>query len=513
MGTRPSKALRRWYESHEESSRERAALRAHYELLGVLSQGGRAEVRLARHRATGTKVAVKAVRRAGSWSQRFISTEVDILKSLDHPNVIKLYEVVQTRACVYLVMELAGGGELLKHLEKAGRLGEREACALFVQIARGLRHCHASGVVHGDLKPGNILLDARGNVKLSDFGVGSRFAAGQKVAAGWCTADYRAPELFLRRRYDGPKADIWSLGVILFLMVTGSQPFEAHSLQSLQKKIVAGRYTLPPHLPVDLENILRQLLRVDPAERPALDDILQHPWISRCSGAQAPRLSAPGDKKLNFRILQRMSKMGYNPLHTHRSLIKNAFNSAMATYLILQCQAQEQEVHKRFEPADAKTLPQSAPCATFPLPRKLRVGDPGVSPLLLPHSDQQAEPKNTRRATLPAIPVYSQEQTHSLKAARFSIPFFSLKMRTASVAPQRGASRATRLKAKPREDSLGSSEAEQPRHREQGVLESFRRWRRAPRRCVNFFWGLGCFQPNTTAPLAPSPVAPRRRSK
>uniref|UniRef100_A0A8C9ULA4 non-specific serine/threonine protein kinase n=1 Tax=Spermophilus dauricus TaxID=99837 RepID=A0A8C9ULA4_SPEDA len=196
-------------------------------------QGNFGTVRLARHILTGAEVAVKTVGK-GELDPAFLQAEVAIMKAVEHPSVVQLFQVVETADRVYLIMEYAGWGQLLQYIPEGVGLPEQEAQGLFEQVASALRACHAQGIAHRDVKAENILLDARGLVKLCDFGLGCQFRRGELLHTVCGTATYWAPELFLDQPYHGPAVDVWSLGVVLYLMLTGHLPFEGDTLEELR---------------------------------------------------------------------------------------------------------------------------------------------------------------------------------------------------------------------------------------------------------------------------------------
>ncbi|XP_069868247.1 sperm motility kinase-like [Dipodomys merriami] len=211
-------------------------LRAQYRILRDIGEGGFAEVKLAQHLLTHTFVAIKAIPK--TVNKELISTEVDLLSSVDHPNVVKLYEIIDTPHTMYLVMENAEGGDLLDLIQTVGCLWEEEARYVFRQVVRAVQYCHGQGIIHGDLKLQNILLDANGNAKVCDFGLGTRVRAGQKVLAAGGTLPFCAPELLFLKAYDGTKADVWSLGVLLYASVVGRFPFRGDSAVQMEKAVL-----------------------------------------------------------------------------------------------------------------------------------------------------------------------------------------------------------------------------------------------------------------------------------
>ncbi len=178
-----------------------------YDLEKVLGKGNFALVRLGVHKLTRTKVAVKIVDKSDldEENQRKIFREIEIMRRLSHPSVIRLYQVMETEAMIYIVTEYAANGEIFDHMVKNGRMAEPEACRVFAQILAAVRYCHSRGVVHRDLKAENLLLDSENNIKLADFGFSNYFVRGGLLST-WCgSPPYAAPELFEGKQYVGPK--------------------------------------------------------------------------------------------------------------------------------------------------------------------------------------------------------------------------------------------------------------------------------------------------------------------
>uniref|UniRef100_A0A8C9NZC2 non-specific serine/threonine protein kinase n=1 Tax=Spermophilus dauricus TaxID=99837 RepID=A0A8C9NZC2_SPEDA len=247
-----------------------------YEVLRAIGHGEFGQVHLARHRLTGAEVAVKVLKTVTQDISDL--SEPLMLKSLEHPNVIQLFQVIRTRENLYMVMEHAGGGQLLERIPPGG-MPQEEACRLFRQIVCALGHCHDKGIVHRDLKPANIMLDARGHVKLIDFGLSARFTAGHKLNDLWGSLAYIAPETVLKQEHEGPSADIWSLGIILYFMLTGSHPFRGNTPQETLMRILLARFQVPSSVPVKARRLIRQILVLNPKKRPTVKQILQHPWL------------------------------------------------------------------------------------------------------------------------------------------------------------------------------------------------------------------------------------------
>lgn len=254
-----------------------------YDLERVLGKGNFALVRLGIHKLTKTKVAVKIVDKNDLDAENLkkIGREIEIMRKMSHPHIIQLYQVMETESMIYIVTEYAANGEIFDHLVQNGRMAEEEACHVFAQILAAVRYCHLSGVVHRDLKAENLLLDSDNRIKLADFGF-SNYYRPDCLLGTWCgSPPYAAPELFEGKRYVGPKADIWSLGVVLYVLVSGSLPFDGATLQDLRSRVVGCQYRVPFFLSSECEQLLKGLLVIDPERRLSLEQIAKHPWTSK----------------------------------------------------------------------------------------------------------------------------------------------------------------------------------------------------------------------------------------
>jgi 5'-AMP-activated protein kinase catalytic alpha subunit len=204
--------------------------------------------------------------------------EVVVLKCLRHPNVVMMEEVMQTSQAMYLVLELVTGGELLQEIQAAGRLSEDVARKYFQQLIMGVRYCHQLGIAHRDLKPENLLLDGQGNLKISDFGL-SNVQKGGMMQTLCGTPSYVAPEVLREQGYNGCIADIWSCGIILYVMLAGYLPFDDPNLNSLFNKIEQGAFEMDRCFSDPASDLIRKILQNDPLKRYTLDQIIAHPWF------------------------------------------------------------------------------------------------------------------------------------------------------------------------------------------------------------------------------------------
>nr|XP_051704690.1 serine/threonine-protein kinase MARK2 isoform X3 [Oryctolagus cuniculus] len=251
-----------------------------YHFVHVIGRGGFSLVKLARHLASGKYVAVKILRDASPSSPLSAQGEAAILRSLRHDNIVRLLEERHTRKHLFLVMELATRGSLQHYVRWQGGLAEDEARALFGQALAAVSYCHGQRVAHRDLKLGNLLLDEHMTIKLADFGLSLRLERGTLVRGFWGTPEYRAPEVFLGEDYDAFKADVWSLGVVLFAMLAATVPFHGKNMHKLQDRVLCGVYVVPRGVSPALQELLAWLLTVDASGRPSAEDARTHWWFS-----------------------------------------------------------------------------------------------------------------------------------------------------------------------------------------------------------------------------------------
>uniref|UniRef100_A0A7I2V602 Serine/threonine-protein kinase SIK3 n=1 Tax=Homo sapiens TaxID=9606 RepID=A0A7I2V602_HUMAN len=253
-----------------------------YRLLKTIGKGNFAKVKLARHILTGREVAIKIIDKTqlNPTSLQKLFREVRIMKILNHPNIVKLFEVIETEKTLYLIMEYASGGEVFDYLVAHGRMKEKEARSKFRQIVSAVQYCHQKRIVHRDLKAENLLLDADMNIKIADFGFSNEFTVGGKLDTFCGSPPYAAPELFQGKKYDGPEVDVWSLGVILYTLVSGSLPFDGQNLKELRERVLRGKYRIPFYMSTDCENLLKRFLVLNPIKRGTLEQIMKDRWIN-----------------------------------------------------------------------------------------------------------------------------------------------------------------------------------------------------------------------------------------
>lgn len=276
-----------------KQSKKSTPLLGKYELGPLLGRGTFAKVYLAQPVAGGEPVAVKVIDKAEvlgipGMAPRVLR-EVAAMRRVRHPGVLRLHEVLATRSRIYLVMELAPRGDLQSTIA-ANRQGlpERKARRVFVQLAAALAHCHARGVAHRDVKPQNILLDAAGGLKVSDFGLSAAVVVPGSADALLLTAcgtpAYAAPEVLRRKAYDGAKADAWSCGVVLFVLLAGCLPFDDANIIEMCRKALRREYEIPTSVSPTARRLLHRLLDPNPDTRIAIETLsASHPWFVKRS--------------------------------------------------------------------------------------------------------------------------------------------------------------------------------------------------------------------------------------
>merc|ERR1712166_1224204 len=269
-------------------------LRDIYKIGHVLGEGAFGEVRLCTHRETKEKRAVKVLKKENmdKTEQMQMLNEINTLRSLDHPNIVKIYEYFEDDKRFYIVTEHIQGGELFDEIINRGKFDERNAAILMKQLLSCIGYCHSHGIVHRDLKPENVLLEASkdfGEVKVIDFGTAQPFKAGQKLSETIGTPYYIAPEV-LAKKYN-KECDIWSLGVMTYIVLSGIPPFNGASDDDIMKAIKKGSFDFNnavwKGISADAKDFITQLLTYSPERRPTTAQALEHKWIKTQSAMKS----------------------------------------------------------------------------------------------------------------------------------------------------------------------------------------------------------------------------------
>ncbi|NXI45321.1 HUNK kinase, partial [Galbula dea] len=316
----------------------------------MINKGSFAKVMEGLHIPTGEKVAIKVIdkRRAkqDSYVLKNMKREPWIHQRIKHPNVVQLYETLETNNSYYMVMELCLGGDLLDRICDQKRLSEREVRRYTRQILSAVEHLHHQGIVHRDLKIENFLLDENNNIKIVDFGLSNTAKCeglSQELLHTQCGSPaYAAPELLAHRKY-GPKVDVWSIGVSMFAMLTGTLPFtvEPFSIKQLHQKILTGEISpIPSDLSPGAVHFMQSLLEPDPAKRPGVREAMEDRWLNE--GFTRKILTAASyenrcfPSELNPVVLNYMTeRMEFSLSEVTTTLINNIPSPAMASYCLL----------------------------------------------------------------------------------------------------------------------------------------------------------------------------------
>ena len=373
-----------------------------------IGEGRFSIVKLGIHSLTKEPVAIKILDKtkiATLEDKERINREIKIMKKINHFNITKLYSVIETKYIIYLVQEYVQGKELNDYLYTKGKLSEIEACKFFHQIISGLSYLHHCGIVHRDFKPENILLTNDDKIlKIIDFGLGNTYEKGQLLKTGCGSPCYIPPEMIKEMGYNGEETDIWSAGIILYLMLCGTLPFYEEDNQLLYQKIIKGEYTIPKYLSEEAKDIIKQILEVDPKKRINFEKIKKHPWFNIINtkymmfkGIDVDSDIMPIDED----ILNEMEKYGINKIEIRYHLLNNYHNKITTLYNILLKKKIEQgkksiadmnsEIYNIYM-NDPKNRIKYYP--NFDILLKNRIGNNGSIVKSLPHWSENEYEKN-----------------------------------------------------------------------------------------------------------------------
>lgn len=262
-----------------------------YRVEEELGSGGFSVVYRVEDTTTGTKYAAKVFPKTNlcnAGDQERFQREIDAMAFLKHDNIVALKDFLWDQTNYYLIMDLCEGRELLSYVTEHKKLDEPIAALIFRQIVDAVGYCHARGVAHRDLKPENVLFSQFPHVKVADFGLCGYVKESQLMKTFCGSPCYCAPECLCKVQYDGREADVWSIGVILFLMVTGQHPWNVVNTSMMTRQILKGNYTVPKTVSDECKDLIERMLKVDPKDRITIDGIMAHPWLKRADEAKDP---------------------------------------------------------------------------------------------------------------------------------------------------------------------------------------------------------------------------------
>ncbi|EAR87771.2 Serine/Threonine kinase domain protein (macronuclear) [Tetrahymena thermophila SB210] len=309
-----------------------------FEIGQTIGRGTFGKVKLGIHKITNEKVAVKVLDKdklIDSADKKRLQREISILRKIRHPNIIQLYEIIETPRQLYLFMEYAPNGELFDYIVKRTRLSERQASKFLQQIINGIEYMSKIGVVHRDLKPENLLLDHNYNIKIVDFGLSNTYKDNEKLKTACGSPCYAAPEMVAGKPYNGLQTDIWSSGVILYAMLCGYLPFEDQNTSVLYKKIMNQDPVLPSFLSSNSKGILSGILTKDPEKRYNIQDIRLHPFCKEREPILQGIIVGVHEIPVDQNILKQLEKYQINVEQAEDMVKRNKHNNITSVYNLL----------------------------------------------------------------------------------------------------------------------------------------------------------------------------------
>ncbi|KAF7644913.1 hypothetical protein LDENG_00213760, partial [Lucifuga dentata] len=339
-----------------------------YKVRTEIGCGTFSRVKLAFHALTKDKVALKILDKTqlDVHAQRLLSREISSMEILQHPNVIRLYEVVETPCRLYLAMEYAGGGDLSTRIYNEGKMSDNTSKIAFAQIMSAIKYMHNINFIHRNLKAENILFTSSACVKVADFGFSTRVSNRNDALDTFCgSPPYAAPELFRDDYYLGPPVDVWAMGVLLFFMVTGTMPFRAETMGKLRRCILDGAYSIPSWVSGPCQRLIKGILKPIPVEHYTVDQMLgcdwllpvEFPWslvfpdppslLSLQMLMESERGELEEEEEEEVRAM--LEELGFTAEHLRNSQFKDCRSPVTGVYQIL--------LHKAQKRRDCESLP------------------------------------------------------------------------------------------------------------------------------------------------------------
>ncbi|CAH1792149.1 unnamed protein product [Owenia fusiformis] len=257
-----------------------------YQLGPTIGEGSYAKVKCGTsEKLGGCKVAIKIINRKRApkdFQIKFLPRELEVLRRVNHDHIVRLYEIMQFSNKVYMIMEMAGHGDLLEYIKLRGAIPEEKSALMFYQLVSAVEYLHSINIMHRDLKCENILLDAHNYVKISDFGF-ARFMQKGELSRTYCgSAAYAAPEILQGTPYQGPPYDVWSIGVILYIMVCGSMPYDDSNIKKMIKDQTERKvgFSRSKKISQDCKDLIHQMLECDVVKRITIPEMARCRWAA-----------------------------------------------------------------------------------------------------------------------------------------------------------------------------------------------------------------------------------------
>lgn len=320
-----------------------------------IGRGGYSVVKEAKNIKTGEKVAIKIIDTGYTDDDAniLLEREKSILRKLKHPNIVELKEIIEDEAnnITYIVMEHVSGGDLFSYVYDMGRLKESEARTIFRQIICALEYCHSKLIIHRDLKLENILVDNKLNVKIIDFGLSNYLNVEAHLKTSCGSLIYAAPEILMGHEYMGPAVDVWSLGVILYTIINGHQPWRSTSLRDIIKQSMDEEYDFIPSVSQDCRDLILRMLTFDGSRRITIPEIREHSWTNKEHKEPIPNYIKIADEFVyvhDEHIIKTLNNMGYRTTpQLYYDISRKMPKLYVAMYYSLLHKKQERERHKR----------------------------------------------------------------------------------------------------------------------------------------------------------------------
>lgn len=313
-----------------------------YSVIRTLGQGGFAKVYLAIHNATGIKVAIKQISKLahnedGEQKDR-IQREANFMKNINHPLIAAFFDQIESEEYFYIIEEFCPNGSVLDLINSYGPLCETLARKIFTELLIAVHYLHEEcNIIHRDIKVENILFDHNGNVKLIDFGLSCKPDDVVNVKKNCGSPNYASPETVMGGDFTF-KCDIWSLGVVLYVMVSGSLPFVDNTMAKLAQKIVYGEVDFPCFLSESLIDLLKRMLTKKSSDRIKISEIFRHPWLSASYDEISKNISeirSCNTKAFNSLVLGALDMLGFNGDQVKKDVEDSIENSGTISFKIL----------------------------------------------------------------------------------------------------------------------------------------------------------------------------------